>query len=86
MPKQKFHYCLTCDRIVYAWKDQWHFTGGVWNENEPEQCYGPFTTSTPPELPLNWNEFVTEPSDEELEEMDRNGLDLMFDLLGVENV
>lgn len=88
MPRLKFHYCLTCDRIVHLFPGtvERHF-GDMEQRSEknyvPAQCYGPFTTSTPPELPLDWEFFVLEPSGSELEEINRNALDLVIDLAGI---
>ena len=85
MPKQKLHYCLTCGRIVSLFPGtvEWHFGDFEQRSEEdygPAQCYGPFTNSTPPQLPDNWNEILTDPSAEELEVMDENAGLLLFDL------
>lgn len=83
MIKNKTSYCLTCGRIVslFPGNIEWHF-GDVPNEEDfgAAQCYGPFTNSIPPQLPENWNEVLTDPSNEELELMDENAKSLLFDL------
>lgn len=43
-------------------------------------CEGPFATSEPPILPKNWIDLVTEPSAEELEQMDANAEELLLEV------
>lgn len=81
MRNYDLRYCLSCERIcvVLDTNITWHFAD-VKDGDEPVECYGPFTTSTPPEIPENWVDFVVEPSEDELIEMDMNAEVLLAEL------
>lgn len=83
-------YCIECERIAaVVTKDgeTLHmplFTDlGKLNVFSDAYCYGPFTYSTPPDYPANWNEIVQEPDDEELALMNEEAELLLADLQAV---
>ena len=82
MKSGQIMYCLSCGEdvdVVAGWHMQniMDISTGLW---EVDWCSGPFATSAPPEIDLNWEIKAEEPSEEELLEMDKFAEEMMADL------
>lgn len=83
-----YRWCITCERIVPNWARPEEVPYHINAVSTPDDvdlmnCYGPFTYSTPPDYPDNWNEIVQEPDDEELALMNEEAELLLADLQAV---
>lgn len=85
MDKNNLLWCIECERIVPNWATPlevpYHVNVALtFDDVDLMNCYGPFTFSTPPAYPENWNEIVEEPDAEELSLIDANADLLLADL------
>ncbi len=75
-------YCLTCGRIVATLEGEMH-TNVVQTEihnAELVECYGPFSTSTPPEnFEMDWDIDLVEPDGDEMFIINHNAEQLWAD-------
>ena len=82
-----YRYCLTCGRIVATMSDKDEFHTVVWTDGDEygcetfvEPCYGPFTTSTPPDnFGENWDIDLVEPDGDEMFIINHNAEQLLAD-------
>lgn len=78
-------YCITHEHEVIIGPAGHHVVFGqhecgCTDVGNTTDCYGPFTQNAPEELPEDWQDFMTEPSAEELEQMDINAEEILLNL------
>lgn len=74
----KVCYCIPCEDYFWIWSDDKF--GHLHIKKGGKICFdGLYTTSAPPELPEHWEELVTEPTTDELAQMDLNAQEILLD-------
>ena len=71
-------WCIYCEDMVLE-SDGFHISYDS-RYGDFFGCTGPFFTSAPQDLPDNWQDELVEPSEEEMDEMDRGSELLLWDL------